>query len=135
MFGLSSRTTTLRIETLARNAVSRGPDTAGVVPKRRTIAADGPASLRLPAPAAHMLAAARQAQVRALLSRDASDYLCNYLCWRAAENATQRGGPRLAAFVHVPPPRGASAGAAVTRAATAILLALAGCLAGAQNRS
>jgi pyroglutamyl-peptidase len=34
-------------------------------------------------------------------SRDAGGYLCNYLCWRAAE-AVQAGRPQLATFVHVP---------------------------------
>ena len=42
---------------------------------------------------------------RSTLSRDAGRYLCNYLCWRAAEAAVKPGGPRLAAFVHVPPLR------------------------------
>jgi pyroglutamyl-peptidase len=36
------------------------------------------------------------------LSDDAGGYLCNYLCWRAAEAARKAGGPRLANFVHVP---------------------------------
>ena len=48
------------------------------------------------------LAAARAARVPAVLSRDAGRYLCNYLCWRAAEATRRKGGPRLAAFVHVP---------------------------------
>ena len=46
--------------------------------------------------------AARSAGVPAALSRDAGRYLCNYLCWRASEAAAQPGGPRLAAFIHVP---------------------------------
>ena len=37
----------------------------------------------------------------AALSHDAGHYLCNYLCWRAAE-AARAGALRLAAFVHVP---------------------------------
>jgi pyrrolidone-carboxylate peptidase len=48
-----------------------------------------------------LFAAARNARVPIMLSRDAGRYLCNYLCWRAAE-ATAQNGPRLAAFVHVP---------------------------------
>jgi pyroglutamyl-peptidase len=35
-------------------------------------------------------------------SRDAGSYLCNYLSWRAIEAVKTDGGPRLAAFVHVP---------------------------------
>jgi len=48
-------------------------------------------------PARRLLAAAREAQVPAVLSRDAGRYLCNYLCWRSVES-----GVKLAAFVHVP---------------------------------
>ena len=36
-------------------------------------------------------------------SRDAGSYLCNYLSWRAIEATRSEHGPRLAAFVHVPP--------------------------------
>ena len=35
-------------------------------------------------------------------SRDAGNYLCNYVYWRALEAAAEPGGPRLAVFVHVP---------------------------------
>jgi pyroglutamyl-peptidase len=34
-------------------------------------------------------------------SHDAGRYLCNYLCWRAAE-AARAGAPRVVAFIHVP---------------------------------
>ena len=44
----------------------------------------------------------RAARVPAALSRDAGRYLCNYLCWRAAEAVAAANGPKLAAFVHVP---------------------------------
>jgi pyroglutamyl-peptidase len=32
----------------------------------------------------------------------AGRYLCNYLCWRAAE-AARAGAPRITCFIHVPP--------------------------------
>jgi pyroglutamyl-peptidase len=103
MFGLARRTRHVRIETVARNALSRVyPDVAGVLPTANTIAADGPATLALPAPAPRLLAAARTAGARAALSSDAGSYLCNYLCWRASEVATRAGGPQIATFVHVP---------------------------------
>jgi len=102
MFGLAPRASTLRIETRARNAVSLLPDAGGVALRRLTIAAGGPAALAMPAPVRRLLTAVRAAGVPAVLSRDAGRYLCNYLCWRAAEAAGQKGGPRLAAFVHVP---------------------------------
>ena len=102
MFGLAPRARTLRIETRARNTVSLLPDAGGIALRRLTIAAGGPAALAMPAPAHRLLAAVRAAGVPATLSRDAGRYLCNYLCWRAAEAAGKKGGPRLAVFVHVP---------------------------------
>ena len=69
---------------------------------RHAIAPGGPAALALPAPARHLLKAAREARAPAALSRDAGRYLCNYLCWRATEAAARSQGLRLAAFVHVP---------------------------------
>ena len=102
MFGLAPRARTLRIETRARNTVSLLPDAGGIALRRLTIAAGGPAALAMPAPARRLLAAVRAAGVPATLSRDSGRYLCNYLCWRAAEAAGKKGGPRLAVFVHVP---------------------------------
>ena len=102
MFGLAAATPYLRIETWARNAVSLTEDVSGAVPALRLIAPGGAPSLRLPTLSRALLAAARRARVPAIVSRDAGDYLCNYLCWRAALAARRRGGPRLAAFIHVP---------------------------------
>jgi pyroglutamyl-peptidase len=102
MFGLAMRTKHLRIETRARNAITRRlPDAGGHLPTTSTIRADAAPSLPLCGPAPRLLAAARSIGVPAALSRDAGSYLCNYLCWRATE-AARDGGLRLAAFVHVP---------------------------------
>jgi pyroglutamyl-peptidase len=102
MFGLAPRARALRIETRARNTVSLLPDAGGIALHLLTIAAGGPAALVMPAPTHRLLAAVRAAGVPATLSRDAGRYLCNYLCWRAAEAVGKKGGPRIAAFVHVP---------------------------------
>ena len=56
----------------------------------------------MPSPARQLLNAVHTAKVPAQLSSDAGSYLCNYLCWQAAEAARQPRGPRLAAFIHVP---------------------------------
>jgi pyroglutamyl-peptidase len=98
MFGLAARTKYLRIETRARNALALLPDAGGKVLRRNAIAPGAPPDRAMPAPQRRLLAAARAARGTVRLSRDAGRYLCNYLCWRASE----RGGPRLAAFVHVP---------------------------------
>jgi pyroglutamyl-peptidase len=103
MFGLAPRARTIRIETRARNTVSLLPDAGGAA-RPLKIAPGGPPALALPVPTAQLLAAARAARVPVIRSHDAGRYLCNYLCWLAAEAANSRC-LRLAAFVHVPPVR------------------------------
>jgi pyroglutamyl-peptidase len=140
MFGLHGRARTLRIETLARNALGRHRDAGGRYAKTRAIVPGG-LHARMVTPAARLMRAARQAGVPAILSRDAGSYLCNYLCWRAT--AAARKGPRLAAFVHVPPVARKALrqgsrrlrGAALERAAAAMLAELARCLGSAGMRT
>jgi len=101
MFGLAARTPYLRIETRARNAVTMlWPDAANTRASKRGIAADAGAMTFGPH-TARLLRAARLTGIDARASRDAGAYLCNYLSWRALERIGA-GGPRLAAFVHIP---------------------------------
>jgi pyroglutamyl-peptidase len=102
MFGLAPRARGLRVETLARNSLALLPDANGASLGRRAIAAGKPASVKLRTPARTLLAALRGLRPRAALSRDAGRYLCNYLCWRAAETALTGTGLRWASFIHVP---------------------------------
>ena len=131
MFGLAATTNYIRIETRAQNALTLLPDASGHVLRRSRIAEGAPPARAMAAPHRRLLVAARTAGVRVKLSRDAGRYLCNYLCWKASE----AGGSRLAAFVHVPlvprdvAPhrrgyRGFTAGK-LRRAGTRILLAMA----------
>lgn len=107
MFGLAQRTPHLRIEMRAQNAVARLADADRSAPVSRVIGNGAPPSRPLPTPARALLAAARAARVKTALSRDAGRYLCNYLCWRAAEAARLPKRPLVAAFIHVPlAPRG-----------------------------
>jgi len=102
MFGLAGRTKHVRVETRARNALTRLiPDVTGEFPVTTTIAPGAPATLPLRAPVQRLVLAARAAGVPAAASHDAGRYLCNYLCWRAAE-AAGAGAPRVVAFIHVP---------------------------------
>lgn len=103
MFGLANRAKRVRIETRARNALALLPDVKGATVHRSKIKFGAPAALTMPVPAIPLLNAARASGVPVRLSRDAGRYLCNYLCWRAAEAVAAKSGPRLAAFVHVPP--------------------------------
>lgn len=102
MFGLAARTKSLRVETRARNALALLSDVSGLSLRRNSILPGGPGALPLPAQTRPLLAAAQNARVPIMLSRDAGRYLCNYLCWRAAEASRNHDDLRLATFVHVP---------------------------------
>ncbi len=103
MLGLAARRRHVSIELIARNRMSVWfPDAGGVVPARAAIAAGASAARRGRAEFSRLLAAARATRVRTLPSRDAGNYLCNYVYWRALEAAGSPAGPRRAVFVHVP---------------------------------
>jgi pyroglutamyl-peptidase len=103
MFGLAARTPFVRVETRARNAVTMTwPDADRTQARKGSI--DGRADAVMFGPhAAKLLRAAVNTGIDARASRDAGSYLCNYLSWRAIEAVGREAGPRLAAFVHVPP--------------------------------
>lgn len=103
MFGLAGRTPYLRVETRARNAVTTiWPDADGTHVRKGSIERDTDALMFGPH-TAKLLRAALATGIDARASRDAGSYLCNYLSWRAIEATRESDGPRLAAFVHIPP--------------------------------
>jgi len=102
MFGLAQRTSYLRVETRARNAVTTiWPDADGTHVRKGSIARENDALMFGPH-TAKLLRAALATGIDARASRDAGSYLCNYLSWRAIEALDADSGPRLAAFVHIP---------------------------------
>src|SRR5450432_1398945 len=102
MFGLAGRTSHVRIETRARNAVTtRFPDADRSRARKASIAGGADAMMFGPH-TAKLLRAAKGTGIDARASRDAGSYLCNYLSWRAIEATDKDKGPSLAAFVHVP---------------------------------
>jgi pyroglutamyl-peptidase len=102
MFGLATRTSYIRIETRARNAVTTlWPDAGRAKPRKGSIGGNRDA-LKFGPHAEKLLRAAAATGIYARASRDAGSYLCNYLSWRAIEATHREGGPRLAAFVHIP---------------------------------
>jgi pyroglutamyl-peptidase len=102
MFGLAGRTSHVRIETRARNAVTtRFPDADRTRARKASIAGGADAMMFGPH-TAKLLRAAAGTGVDTRASRDAGSYLCNYLSWRAIEATDKEHGPALAAFVHVP---------------------------------
>ncbi|HEX2365534.1 MAG TPA: pyroglutamyl-peptidase I [Bradyrhizobium sp.] len=102
MFGLADRTSFLRVETRARNAVTTiFPDADGTRVGKGSIAADADAMM-FGQHTAKLLRVAISTGIDARASRDAGAYLCNYLSWRAIEATQQDKGPQLAAFIHIP---------------------------------
>ena len=102
MFGLADRTPHVRIETRARNAVTTLFPDADRNRARNGSIVGGADAMMLGPHTAKLLRAAVGTGIDARASRDAGSYLCNYLSWRAIEAVSSEGGPRLAAFVHVP---------------------------------
>jgi pyroglutamyl-peptidase len=103
MFGLATRTPYVRVETRARNAVTLlWPDADHTRVRKGSITGGADAKM-FGHHTAKLLRAALGTGVNARASRDAGSYLCNYLSWRAIEATCVDDGPRLAAFVHVPP--------------------------------
>ena len=103
MFGLAGRTGYVRIETRARNAVTMLWPDADHARLRRGSIAGGADAMMFGPHTAKLLRAAKGTGIDARASRDAGRYLCNYLSWRAIETTCRDDGPRLAAFVHIPP--------------------------------
>ena len=94
MFGLASRTSYVRVETRARNAVTMlWPDADHTRVRKGSIAGDADAKMFGPH-TAKLLRAAVGTSVDARASRDAGSYLCNYLSWRALEAASAHRNPR-----------------------------------------
>ena len=106
LFGVATKAKRLRLELVARNRASvLFPDAGGAKPATTMIARGGPSWRVGRFSPQRLLAAARSAGVRPILSRNAGAYLCNYAYWRALEAAARAGGPRVVAFVHTPPLR------------------------------
>ena len=102
MFGLAARTSWVRVETRARNAVTMlWPDADHARVRKGSIAGGADAAMFGPH-TAKLLRAALNTGIDARTSRNAGSYLCNYLSWRAIEATCRDGGPDLAAFIHVP---------------------------------
>jgi pyroglutamyl-peptidase len=102
MFGLADRTSHVRIETRARNAITTLLPDADRTRARKGSIVSGADAMMFGPHTAKLLRAADSTGLDARPSRDAGSYLCNYLSWRAIEATCRDAGPRLAAFIHVP---------------------------------
>jgi pyroglutamyl-peptidase len=132
MFGLAGRARILRIETRGRNRADPKYPDAARKRARRVLVPGAPKILKVTAPAAALLKAARATGVKVRLSSDAGGYVCNAAIFHMLNAAREKNAP-LVAFVHIPWPLEHAPGnknrpsfAAIRRAAEAMLVALAG---------
>jgi pyroglutamyl-peptidase len=102
MFGLAGRTSWVRVETRARNAVTMLWPDAGHTRVRKGSIAGGADAMNFGPHTERLLRAALSTGIDARNSNNAGSYLCNYLSWRAIEATDRDQGPHLAAFIHVP---------------------------------
>jgi pyroglutamyl-peptidase len=103
MFGLAGRTAHVRVETRARNAVTLlWPDAAQTRVRKGSIGS-GPDAMKFGPHTLRLLRAALGTGIDARSSRNAGNYLCNYLSWRAIEAVGTNDHLHLASFVHIPP--------------------------------
>ena len=101
MFGLAARTKHVRIETRARNALTRACLMWKAISPSAAHRGWRTGGVAAAYAAQRLLMAVRSTGLPVAISRDAGHYLCNYLCWRAAE-AGRNGAPRITSFIHVP---------------------------------
>ncbi|MBU6462350.1 MAG: pyroglutamyl-peptidase I [Bradyrhizobium sp.] len=102
MFGLATRTSWVRIETRARNAVTMLWPDANHTRVRKGSIAGGADAMMFGPHTERLLRSALATGIDARTSNNAGSYLCNYLSWRAIEATKRHDGPHLAAFIHVP---------------------------------
>jgi pyroglutamyl-peptidase len=102
MFGLAGRTAHVRVETRARNAVTLlWPDAAQTRVRKGSIGI-GPDAMKFGPHTLRLLRAAIGTGIDARPSRNAGNYLCNYLSWRAIEAVGANDHLHLASFAHIP---------------------------------
>ena len=102
MFGLAARTSWIRVETRARNAVTMLWPDADHTRVRKGSIMPGVVATSFGPHTERLLRAALTTGVDVRTSRNAGSYLCNYLSWRAIEAVNADSDLRLAAFIHVP---------------------------------
>jgi pyroglutamyl-peptidase len=105
-FGVNQRAKSFRIERFAHNRAALRRDADGALPSRLVIKPEGPARFDIGLPAADLAAHLDTCGLPAVASRSAGSYLCNYLYYHSLDWAGWQSNPRLALFVHVPPPAG-----------------------------
>jgi pyroglutamyl-peptidase len=101
-FGLAQRASAIALETCARNRIARHcPDRSGHIPATSCIIEGmGDHTVRLPV--APILARLKAANIPAISSDDAGDYLCNFVLYQSLAGLVPGLAPLICGFVHVP---------------------------------
>lgn len=101
-FGLSAKATGVTLESTAHNIVATDrPDFTGACATGACVVQDGHAHYPTTLPLREIDANLRAAGLPVSPSDSAGDYLCNLTFYRLM-TLVERGGPRLAGFIHVP---------------------------------
>jgi pyroglutamyl-peptidase len=108
--GLAPRARALRVELRGENRTrALAVDVRGARPRSRALVDDGPAALRIAAPAARIRATLARGRLPVTLSSDAGAYLCNAVYFWSLSSAAADAPARPVVFVHIPwpaPPAG-----------------------------
>jgi pyroglutamyl-peptidase len=100
-FGLSGRAEAIQVETRARNIVDPAKqDASGESLKAGRVRRNGPDAIAVTLPTRVIMEQLASARIKAALSMDAGDYVCNATLYRSLLVAPPR---RRVGFIHVPP--------------------------------
>jgi len=102
-FGLRTGGEAIHIEQRAQNWKSGEPDAAGERLSPSPVLTDKPRLLHTPYPVARLVDHLKRQGLPAQLSVDAGPYICNMTFYLSLDAMGDRGNPRSALFVHVPP--------------------------------
>lgn len=109
-FGVSPRARGFEVEARARNACTRAPDAAGVLPAGAAVRDGGAEFMFASLPVQHIVGRLRLRGIPAFVSRDAGGYLCNATLYHSLRHAREAPGRRVG-FVHIPAALGRTGGA------------------------
>jgi len=103
-FGVSQRAKSFRIERSAHNRAALRQDADGMVPSGSMVLPEGPHRHDTQLSAAALAAHLGTSGLAAVSSRSAGSYVCNYLYYHSLDWVRRQTDPRVALFVHIPPP-------------------------------
>lgn len=101
-FGISSKATSLVIETQGLNECRALPDAKGQLPLSNGVIPAGPARLKATLPAETIARGLRAGGIPSVTSRDAGGYLCNAVLYHSLHWARSANRKTRVGFIHLP---------------------------------